>query len=88
MKSKFLNGSYLIYIFFLLLFFLENLFRWNFSVGQHELTLPPFEGCILSSETTQEEYIYKVVVPEGIICAVEKNAPHNIVWKHKVRIGR
>ncbi|XP_077291029.1 pancreatic eIF-2alpha kinase [Arctopsyche grandis] len=64
----------------------SGLEKWNFSVGHHDLILQPFKGCVLpgTTPTPVVELIYKVVVPEGIICAVQKNSPHNVVWKHKL----
>lgn len=55
-------------------------------MGQHDLNLQPFEGCILDTPLLpkEDELIFKVIVPEGLICAVQKDAPTIVVWKHKV----
>lgn len=63
--------------------------RWNFSVGQHELELVnSVNDCQSASyESTVNDVLFnldlKVIVPEGIICAVHKNDPHVILWKYK-----
>lgn len=60
--------------------------RWNFSVGQHELELVSQPDCHTKTTDINELLMnleLKVIVPEGIICAVRKNEPNNIVWKHK-----
>ncbi|XP_055297961.1 eukaryotic translation initiation factor 2-alpha kinase isoform X2 [Sitodiplosis mosellana] len=62
--------------------------RWNFSVGQHELESIRSSGdCHLSNQNSAHDILtnldVRVVVPDGIICAVQKNAPHEIVWKYK-----
>lgn len=64
--------------------------RWNFSVGQHELeSIETADDCHSSSKSADDVHEFltdldlRVVVPEGLICAVRKNAPHVILWKHK-----
>lgn len=66
--------------------------RWNFSVGQHEVeSISKTDDCHASSSSETKSKIHnilaelelKVVVPEGLICAVYKKAPHVIVWKQK-----
>ncbi|XP_031629135.1 eukaryotic translation initiation factor 2-alpha kinase-like isoform X2 [Contarinia nasturtii] len=62
--------------------------RWNFSVGQHEVESIRSSGdCHATSNSGTNEMLtnldVRVVVPEGIICAVRKNAPNVIVWKYK-----
>lgn len=63
--------------------------RWNFSVGQHELESIRSSGdCHSSNGQNGANDILtnldvRVVVPDGIICAVQKNAPHEILWKYK-----
>lgn len=60
--------------------------RWNFSVGQHELeSLRSPDDCHSNSDSHEllTNLDVRVVVPEGIICAVRKNAPNVILWKHK-----
>lgn len=62
--------------------------RWNFSVGQHELeSIRSSPDCHTTSNSNVNEMLtnldVRVVVPEGIICAVRKNAPNVIVWKYK-----
>lgn len=64
--------------------------RWNFSVGHHELeSIDLHSDCHSSSKKRTEilelmkDVELKVIVPEGLICAVRKNAPHTILWKTK-----
>lgn len=64
--------------------------RWNFSVGQHELeAIRSSDDCHSSSDSQSAMHELltnldvRVVVPEGIICAVRKNAPNVILWKYK-----
>lgn len=64
--------------------------RWNFSVGHHELeSVNSPNDCHSSSRKRNEihellkDLELKVVVPEGLICAVRKNAPHIVLWKFK-----
>lgn len=55
--------------------------RWNFSVAQHDLKL--LSECHGQLQT-QINYQLKVIVPEGLICAVDINNPSKVLWKHKV----
>lgn len=64
--------------------------RWNFSVGHHELeSIQSPRDCHSSSKEGKEIHDIlqnlelKIVVPEGLICAVRKNAPHTVLWKFK-----
>lgn len=60
--------------------------RWNFSVGQHELELINQPDCHTKSTDINEMLLnldLKVIVPEGIICVVQKSDPNVIVWKQK-----
>lgn len=64
--------------------------RWNFSVSEHQLQSIHDENCHSTTSDSQSkaqemfaDLELKVVVPEGLICAVRKKAPHVIVWKHK-----
>lgn len=64
--------------------------RWNFSVGQHELeSIGSSDDCHSSSrsENNVQEFLtnldLRVIVPEGLICAVRKNEPSVILWKYK-----
>lgn len=54
--------------------------RWNFSVAQHDLKL--LSECHGQLQT-QINYQLKVIVPEGLICAVDINNPSKVLWKHK-----
>ncbi|XP_014241196.1 eukaryotic translation initiation factor 2-alpha kinase [Cimex lectularius] len=59
--------------------------RWNFSVGQHELKLSSSSNCHNSdkSESKTDDFFFKVIVPEGLICAMSKSKPGIVMWKHK-----
>lgn len=57
--------------------------RWNFSVAQHDLKL--ISDCHgLNQESVN--YQLKVIVPEGLICALDIENPNKIIWKHKVNV--
>jgi len=61
--------------------------RWNFSVGQHELSFisETMVDCHLKGGTPAElsdDSELKVIVPEGLICSVSKSSGE-ILWKHK-----
>lgn len=62
--------------------------RWNFSVGHHELQVLKPENCHARAfsdvDTELLDLQLKVIVPEGIVCAVKKGAPNVVLWKHKV----
>lgn len=59
--------------------------KWNFSVSTHHLTFQP--GIEDICNTTDEDDILddmedlKAVVPEGIICQVDKEKPDIIKWR-------
>lgn len=64
--------------------------RWNFSVGHHELELfQSSDDCHSTKKLDDDVHSFlldldiKVIVPDGVICAVRKTAPHIILWKHK-----
>ncbi|GAB0088934.1 Eukaryotic translation initiation factor 2-alpha kinase [Sergentomyia squamirostris] len=58
--------------------------RWNFSVGHHDLNIARSENCHLDPEADLEiNYDIKLVVPEGLVCAISKTSPNTILWKHK-----
>lgn len=65
--------------------------KWNFSIGHHELDMLRSEDCRSNAmdaelDKTLLDLELKVIVPEGVICAVRKSTPTVILWKHKVRI--
>lgn len=61
--------------------------RWNFSIGHHELEMLKNEDCRQGSKDALDPAILdlelRVVIPEGVVCAVSKSAPGTILWKHK-----
>jgi len=60
--------------------------KWNFSVSTHHLTFQPGLEDVCNN-TDEEEIIFddfeelKAVVPEGIICQVDKDRPEIVKWK-------
>ncbi|KAK2583655.1 hypothetical protein KPH14_009590 [Odynerus spinipes] len=63
----------------------SGLEKWNFSVGQHELLLISNENiyCDDGNNGNIPDFELKVIVPEGLIWAVKKNAPTVKLWQHK-----
>uniref|UniRef100_A0A1B6DK79 non-specific serine/threonine protein kinase n=1 Tax=Clastoptera arizonana TaxID=38151 RepID=A0A1B6DK79_9HEMI len=63
----------------------SGLERWNFSVGQHDVKFAPdpASDCHFKQEEAVNDIIFKVIVPEGLVCAVSKVHPYKIVWTHK-----
>ncbi|XP_050068278.1 eukaryotic translation initiation factor 2-alpha kinase-like [Anopheles maculipalpis] len=62
--------------------------RWNFSIGHHEVERMSNEDCRGGKERREVNPIIldldlRVIIPEGVICAVRKSAPGEIVWRHK-----
>ncbi|XP_066590227.1 eukaryotic translation initiation factor 2-alpha kinase-like [Prorops nasuta] len=64
---------------------LTGLERWNYSVGQHDLTLIPRANveCDEVNSYFSPEIEIKVIIPEGLIWAVNKNNPHIKLWEKK-----
>ncbi|XP_075221810.1 pancreatic eIF-2alpha kinase isoform X2 [Lycorma delicatula] len=58
--------------------------RWNFSVAQHDVKFSPdpTADCHIVSDPLSE-VILKVIVPEGLICALSKSQPGKVLWTHK-----
>lgn len=61
--------------------------RWNFSVGTHELELIKSGDCHKRPLSADDQVLLdlelKVIVPEGVVCAVHKHTPNVILWQHK-----
>lgn len=61
--------------------------RWNFSVGHHDLEVVKPNDCHAKPNNKLDKSLLdlqlKVIVPEGIICAVRKDTPNIILWQHK-----
>lgn len=61
--------------------------RWNFSVGNHELELLKSGDCHNRPYSEHDETLLdlelKVIIPEGIVCAVNKHTPNVILWKYQ-----
>lgn len=61
--------------------------RWNFSVGTHELELIKSSNCHNQPYSERDQTLLdlelKVIVPDGIVCAVNKHTPNVILWQYK-----
>ncbi|KOC63214.1 Eukaryotic translation initiation factor 2-alpha kinase 3 [Habropoda laboriosa] len=59
--------------------------RWNFSVGQHDLVLTPHSDVYCQNEIASHilNIEIKVVVPDGLIWAVNKDNPTVKLWQQK-----
>lgn len=61
--------------------------RWNFSVGTHQLELMKSGDCHNRPYSDQDQAVLdlelKVIVPEGIVCAVHKHTPNVILWQYQ-----
>lgn len=64
--------------------------RWNFSVGQHNLVLVPHSDIYCQNEVTPRDLDIeiKVIVPDGLIWAVNRNDPTVKLWQHKVSFNQ
>uniref|UniRef100_A0A182N7B5 non-specific serine/threonine protein kinase n=1 Tax=Anopheles dirus TaxID=7168 RepID=A0A182N7B5_9DIPT len=65
--------------------------RWNFSIGHHEVEKMSSEDCRGGRERREVDPVVldldlRVIIPEGVICAVRKSAPGEIVWRHKFSV--
>lgn len=61
--------------------------RWNFSVGTHQLELIKSGDCHNRPYSDHDQHLLdlelKVIVPEGIVCAVHKHTPNVILWQYQ-----
>uniref|UniRef100_A0A8D8ZJP0 non-specific serine/threonine protein kinase n=1 Tax=Cacopsylla melanoneura TaxID=428564 RepID=A0A8D8ZJP0_9HEMI len=58
--------------------------RWNFSVGQHDVKFLPDENSDCHHNTPPPVQVkLKVIVPEGLLCAMSKEEPGRVLWQHK-----
>ncbi|KAL1461306.1 hypothetical protein WDU94_013213, partial [Cyamophila willieti] len=58
--------------------------RWNFSVGQHDVKFLPDENSDCHHNTPPPVQVkLKVIVPEGLLCAMSKEEPGKVLWQHK-----
>ena len=67
--------------------------KWNFSVSLHDLAFHPGrELCDdeidelesnAGDEEEEDNFSIKTVVPEGVICAVDKEKQDQIKWRRK-----
>ena len=71
--------------------------KWNFSVGQHDIKYHQgveelCDGRDNSNRESDQPFFdqqgfeegeIKAVIPEGLICEVDRASPENIIWSHK-----
>ncbi|KAK9509499.1 hypothetical protein O3M35_006804 [Rhynocoris fuscipes] len=59
--------------------------RWNFSVGQHDLKVAPdpSASCHTKKTDTSSDLLLKVIVPDGLVCAMSRTKPGKVIWQHK-----
>ncbi|KAJ6635912.1 Eukaryotic translation initiation factor 2-alpha kinase [Pseudolycoriella hygida] len=61
--------------------------RWNFSVGTHELELVKSNNCHNRPHSEKEKAFLdlelKVILSEGIVCAVNKRTPNVVLWQYQ-----
>jgi len=70
-------------IFYFNIFF-SNYFRWNFSVGLHDLKVVNDLNSNCFTTNPSNKLDFKINIPEGIVTAVKFDQPHEVVWTHKV----
>ncbi|KAL6263268.1 hypothetical protein P5V15_006068 [Pogonomyrmex californicus] len=56
--------------------------RWNFSVGQHNVELVSSADC--SNKDVALDIEIKVVIPDGLVWAINKSNPTVKLWQYKV----
>lgn len=77
--------NYCIKIFFLREpLYIFNYFRWNFSVGLHDLkvVMDLNNNCYTTNPSVRLDF--KINIPNGVLTAVTFDRPHEVVWTHKV----
>ncbi|XP_063231774.1 eukaryotic translation initiation factor 2-alpha kinase [Bacillus rossius redtenbacheri] len=62
--------------------------RWNFSVAQHDvkMVMNPNSDCHGGKQEGRSpafDFVLKIIVPEGLVCAFSKANPSRVVWKYK-----
>ncbi|GLH14717.1 Eukaryotic translation initiation factor 2-alpha kinase [Gryllus bimaculatus] len=58
--------------------------RWNFSVGQYEVKMAPNSAsCNVKHSEQIPDLDIRAIIPEGLVYAVQKSEPRNIIWQHK-----
>lgn len=61
-------------------------FRWNFSVGEHKLSLLNVQSDIPHHHLPEDSILkqgIQVSIPEGIVAIVEKSEQKIVLWKKK-----
>ncbi|OAD62097.1 Eukaryotic translation initiation factor 2-alpha kinase 3 [Eufriesea mexicana] len=64
---------------------LTGIERWNFSVGQHDLVLVSHSNIYCQNKVTPHilDIEIKVIVPDGLIWAINRNNPTVKLWQYK-----
>lgn len=59
--------------------------KWNFSVGQYDIELIPRQNhdCNTDYNRIANDIEIKVIVPEGLVWAINKTNPNVKLWQHK-----
>lgn len=58
-------------------------------MGQHDVKLAPdpASDCHSRKDHKASDVNFKVIVPEGLVCALSKVHPDKVVWTHKVSMS-
>lgn len=61
-----------------------NYFRWNFSVGLHDLKVISDlnNDCYTTNPSIKLDF--KINIPKGVVTAVSIDRPQQVIWTHKV----
>ena len=65
--------------------------KWNFSVSLHDLAFHPGQELCddevdeleVAEEEEEDNFRIKTVVPEGVVCAVDRDKQEQIKWRRK-----
>ena len=65
--------------------------KWNFSVSLHDLAFHPGQQLcdddevdeLEVAEEEEDNFRIKTVVPEGVVCAVDREKQEQIKWRRK-----
>lgn len=61
-----------------------NCFRWNFSVGLHDIKviMDLNNNCHTTNPSVKLDF--KINIPKGVVTAVAFDRPEEVIWTHKV----
>ncbi|KAJ1525913.1 hypothetical protein ONE63_009102 [Megalurothrips usitatus] len=57
--------------------------RWNFSVARHNVKLIPDPAALCHGNKQPVDFDVRVIVPDGLVCAISLSDPNRVLWKHK-----